>query len=136
MILKIGKLKKKRVVIVVEIFLIVVVLIVKIITMHTTDQRRNNMGYCIYIKSETEIIDFDEIVESLPKNYKGEWFGKQDWGYTCLTDIQLCKDKKGVTVSGSFSMSGKYAEGMTLQLMNRLLKKGYKVICESINYNL
>jgi len=99
------------------------------------------MSYSIYIKSDKEIkeTDIESIIEELPefyRNFHSLKGSKQDWGWSLYTDIRLSDNKKELRVSGSFGMSGKHAEGMALQFMNGLLKRNYKVICESEDYEI
>ena len=96
------------------------------------------MGYNIRITSEKEIDCIEDIIKRLPAFYKGPYPGKerQQWGWRLLTDVSISSDKKEIVISGAFSVSGKYAEGITLQIMNGLLKRGYIVYCESRDFNL
>jgi hypothetical protein len=93
------------------------------------------MGYSIYINSETEIDCLEEIIEELPEFYT-DGFSKQSWGWTLYSDVSLSDNKKQIKISGSFGVSGKHAEGFTLQIVNKLLHRGYKIICKSDDFEL
>jgi len=99
------------------------------------------MGYSFKIKSDKEIkiCDIESIIEEIPVFYrevlKMPW-SKQPWGWSLYSDVKLSKDFKEISISGSFGMSGRYAEGFILQFLNRLLKRGYFAVCESDDFNL
>ena len=87
------------------------------------------MGYHFELidktKKEITKFDFKQAVESLTMFNRSETFAEMPWGYSAYSDIKL---KEGhVMVSGSFSMSGKYCEGLVLNLLINLQKLGYVI---------
>lgn len=86
------------------------------------------MGYCCNIKTNKNIQekDIQEIVDNLPDKYKGiiPYTTKQEWGWPCVCDIKL-PDKNILTISGSYSISGMYAEEFVNYITVRLKSKNY-----------
>lgn len=91
------------------------------------------MGYIIRIKANKEIKeqDIDNIVNELPDNLKGPMksVGKQVWGWPCICDIILPKDNI-LEISGTYDISGHWAEQFVKFIQIKMDKKGYDTSIE------
>jgi hypothetical protein len=79
------------------------------------------MGYSIYLISKEKGIsqkDFDTAMSNL-SNFNQK-------GYAGFPPCDITFKKQYITVSGSFGLSGKYAEGFVLNLLMCLLDLDYK----------
>ena len=86
------------------------------------------MGYRCDIKANAVIkeSDVEDIIDNLPNKYTGimPYTRKQSWGFPVVCDVHLpCKNV--LTVSGSYSISGMYAEEFVDYLNRQLDVKGY-----------
>ncbi len=89
------------------------------------------MGYSFYIISkEKEIsqVDFDKAMASLSE------FNQKGLGGRPPCDIDLRKNY--IYISGSFTISGQYAENFVLNLSQRLTELGYKAKTISSDWKL
>jgi hypothetical protein len=81
------------------------------------------MGYSFYLISRNKDIkkeDYKKALDNLSE------FNKQGLAGRMPCDVFLQDDGKYIRVSGSFGVSGKYAEGFVLNLLMILLDLGYK----------
>ncbi len=90
------------------------------------------MGYAFYIVSPEKQItteDYENVLDNLSPFNKHGMLGN----HPC--DVGL-HEKGYISVSGSFSISGKYAEGFVLNVVMNLLKLGYipKVLSSDWGY--
>lgn len=79
------------------------------------------MGYSFYIISKEKEIspeDFASVINSLSD------FNK--WGVMGSHPCDIDFKDKYIRISGSFSLSGRYAEGFVLNILMLLLDLGYK----------
>ena len=91
------------------------------------------MGYSIYLIDReksitTEVVD--EIIKQLPNRLLGFGSGsKQSGGWKLVTDLSIREKTKQnyLIVSGSFSVSGKWALDMVVAFQQLLQRKGYKI---------
>lgn len=91
------------------------------------------MGYSFTLLCKNEIskADYETALQKLSPFNRGI----DSHGLVC--DVRFDeKTKRYITVSGSFSISGKYAEGFVLNLLMNLLELGYlpKVLSTDWNY--
>lgn len=100
------------------------------------------MGYTIYLVDKNKSVDesdIDAIIEKLPERLQGiSKIGKQGWGWSLATDLSIVEgDVNHLKVSGSFSMSGEYAEDMTktLQRLGKELGYNFDIITSDFNIN-
>ena len=88
-----------------------------------SSQINNNMGYSFYLISKEKRITNEDYAIALqnlsPFNSKG-------MAGMMPCDVSHDKTKHYIRVSGSFGVSGKYAEGFVLNLLMNLLDLGYK----------
>ena len=92
------------------------------------------MSWSTTVTASTDIIekDIDDIVENLPKELGSPFTNtnsKQEWGWSCGTDIFLPEGKK-LTVRGA-NFSARIAEDMTAHIKTELRYKGYKYVRNS-----
>lgn len=82
------------------------------------------MGYCCNIKANKNIKekDVEDIINNLPDKYTGiiPYTTKQSWGFPVICDVHL-PIKNVLTISGSYGVSGMYAEEF-VDYINRQLK--------------
>jgi len=91
------------------------------------------MGYSFNLLSNKPITesDYETAINNLSEfNREGSDF----IGLVC--DVRLDNSKRNITVSGSYSLSEKYAEGFVLNLLMNLLDLGYlpKVLSRDWGY--
>ena len=91
------------------------------------------MSWSVTISAETDIKeeDIDDIVENFPENLsRKEAYtqiglkNKQDWGWSCATDIKKPKGKK-ITISGA-GFSRHLSRDMVSYIKKELREKGYE----------
>jgi len=89
------------------------------------------MGYSFYLISKEKEIRQNDFIKAM--NSLSEFNQK---GFDGMPPCDIDYKKNYIRVSGSYSVSGKYAEGFVLNLLMCLLDLGYnpKVISRDWNY--
>jgi hypothetical protein len=85
------------------------------------------MGWSIDIESDREISEseIDAIVRELPQPVLGVFPSRQAWGWSLGVDARLSGNT--LSLSGSYSMSGRIAELAAEAFARRLEKLGHTV---------
>ena len=79
------------------------------------------MGWALSIRTDRRVAP-DDVTQAL--NTMDVPFTRAPWGWSSLCDIYEPTDR-GITVSGSYAMSGDLRIGFTRRLRNAIRKLGY-----------